>query len=109
MSDQDEIRPPEALPKDTRSDLHRRQRRRVIVDEVRVSSSSCTEKTRDDLTDAVRERGECNWTRRASMVTVRSWMKNRRQGSDPQCLSPEKGHGLRRGKSLRQSLRLPRH
>ena len=28
-------------------------------------------------------------------------MKNRRQGSDPQCLSPEKGHGHRRGKSLR--------
>ena len=41
--------------------------------------------------DAVREVGERNWTRRASMVTVRSWMKNRRQGSDPQCLSPEKG------------------
>ena len=57
--------------------------------EVGVSSPSCTEKTRDDLTDAVREVGECIWTRRASMVTVRSWMKNRRQGSDPQCLRTE--------------------
>ena len=45
---------------------------------------------------------------RASMVRVRSWMKNRRQGSDPQCLNPEKGHGHNREKSLRQSLRLPR-
>ena len=38
------------------------------------------------------EMGECkgvflpNWTRRASMVTTRNWMRNRRQGSDPQCL-----------------------
>ena len=27
-----------------------------------------------------------NWTRRASMVTTRNWVKNRRQGSHPQCL-----------------------
>ena len=27
-----------------------------------------------------------NWTRRASMVTTRNRVKNRRQGSDPQCL-----------------------
>ena len=38
------------------------------------------------------EMGECkgsvlqNWTRRASMVTARNWMRNRRQCSDPQCL-----------------------
>ena len=27
-----------------------------------------------------------NWTRRASTVTARNWMRNRCRGSDPQCL-----------------------
>ena len=107
------------VTEDTRSDLRRRQQRRVIED----ANEDC-----QSAPDAIHWRGEghqtinskecehlcVRWVSavqvvRASMVTVRSWMKNRRQGSDPQCLSPAKGHGHRRGKWLRQSLRLPRH